>query len=135
MFRLLVWSKARTRRPRALKVLFRQIANPGVRDEKILLIILTVMLSSPVMADVSRDEKQAALDAACETAREEKLAPIRTEYVEDCVANKEQPNRAACERFYADYGGRMGGRAPLFYDLPECVEAFDYLQSAREENT
>jgi hypothetical protein len=38
------------------------------------------------------------------------------------------PTRAECERFYADYGARMGGRAPLFYDLPECVAAFEFLQ-------
>jgi len=37
-------------------------------------------------------------------------------------------SRGECERFYADYGGRMGGRAPLFYDLPECIAAFEFLQ-------
>jgi hypothetical protein len=48
------------------------------------------------------------------------------------VTNHEQPSREACEDFYADYGGRMGGRAPLFYDLPECVKAFEFQQGVRE---
>ena len=103
--------------------------------KKFLLIALSLFLLGPALAKESRDEKQAKLDAACETAREKKIAPIRNKYIEACVAKKEQPSREACERFYADYGGRMGGRAPLFYDLPECVKAFDYRQSARESGS
>lgn len=101
----------------------------------ILLIALSVFLLGPALAKETRDQKQAALDAACEAAREKKIAPIRNKYIEACVANREQPSREACERFYADYGGRMGGRAPLFYDLPECVKAFDYQQSTRESGS
>ena len=103
--------------------------------KKFLLIALSLFLLGPALAKESRDEKQAKLDAACETAREKKIAPIRNKYIEACVAKREQPSREACERFYADYGGRMGGRAPLFYDLPECVKAFDYRQSARESGS
>jgi len=95
---------------------------------RVLTIVLMLLTASPVLADQARDAKQAKLDAACEAARQKKLAPIRQQYVETCVANKEQPSRQDCERFYADYGERMGGRAPLFYDLPECVTAFDFLQ-------
>lgn len=84
-----------------------------------------------VLADRNRDAKQAELDAICEQAREEKLAPMREQFVEDCVKNKEQPDRAACEVFYADFGAQSGRRAPLFYDLPECVEAFDFQNSQR----
>jgi hypothetical protein len=84
-----------------------------------------------VVADRDRDQQQAKLDAACEEARESKLAPMRKQFVEDCVKNKEQPSRQACEDFYADYGAQSGRRAPLFYDLPECVEAFDFQNSQR----
>jgi hypothetical protein len=94
-------------------------------------ILVILSLSSPVLAKESRDDKQAGLDQACELEREKKLAPIRNGFIEECVANKEQPSQLECETFYADYGGRMGGRAALFYDLPQCVEAFDYQQSAR----
>lgn len=77
------------------------------------------------------ENKQAELDAACEQAREEKLAPIREKYIEECVANKEQADRESCERFYADYGAQSGQRAPLFYDLPACEKAFNY-QNGRD---
>ena len=97
------------------------------------LIIFTLLLLAinPALAKESREEKQARLDGACEVARQKKLAPMRKQFVEECVANKEMPNRKECERFYSDYGNRMGGRAPLFYDLPECETAFQYQQSSR----
>ena len=88
---------------------------------------MSLALSTSTVAD--REAKQAELDAACEQAREAKLAPLREQYIEECVKNKEQPDRKSCEVFYADYGARSGHRAPLFYDLPECVEAFDYQNS------
>ena len=97
-------------------------------------IVLTLLLANPALAKESREDKQARLDAACEVAREKKLAPMRKGFVEECVANKEKPSRADCERFYADYGGRMGGRAPLFYDLPECVTAFEFQREVRSSN-
>jgi len=90
--------------------------------------LLTMTLLSPVQARESREDKQHRLDGACEVARQTKLAPIRKQIVEECVANKEMPNRKECERFYSDYGQRTGRRAALFYDLPECVTAFNYLQ-------
>ena len=83
---------------------------------------LTIMTAPPTHA---KDE-QARLDAACEAAREEKLAPLRAGFIDECVEKKQRPDRAACERFYADYGNQSGNRAPLFYDLPECVKAFEY---------
>ena len=97
----------------------------------LLSMILVLLLVGPVLAKESRQEKQAQLDGTCEVARLKKLIPMRKGFVDECVANKELPNRKECERFYADYGNRMGRRAPLFYDLPECVTAFEYRQSAR----
>jgi hypothetical protein len=93
-------------------------------------IVLLLLLADPVLAKESRDEKQARLDAVCEVERQKKLAPMRAGFVEECVANKALPSRDACVTFYADYGNRMGGRAPLFYDLPDCVIAFEFLQSS-----
>jgi hypothetical protein len=94
-------------------------------------IVLILMLASPALAKESREDKQARLDSACEVERQKKLAPMRKKFVEDCVANKELPGYKDCETFYADYGNRMGGRAPLFFDLPECVTAFEFQQGAR----
>lgn len=74
--------------------------------------------------------RQQALDQACEQAREQKLAPLRRRYIDECVQARGR-DRAYCERFYSDYGDRSGDRAPLFYDLPACVEAFDHRRSYR----
>lgn len=100
-----------------------------------LFILLLLLFVSPAQARESRQDKQDRLDGACEVARQTQLAPIRKQIVEECVANKEFPSRKECERFYSDYGQRMGGRAPLFYDLPECVEAFEFQQSARSSGS
>jgi len=102
--------------------------------KNLITILLILLLANTALAKESREDKQARLDAACEVVREKKLVPMRKGFVEECVANKEQPSRKDCERFYADYGGRMGGRAPLFYDLPECVTAFEFQQGARSSN-
>jgi hypothetical protein len=76
--------------------------------------------------DDDRAARQAELGAACEAARDAKLAPIRAQYVEECAAREQRPDRASCQRYYADYGNRSGNQAPLFYDLPECVAAQNF---------
>jgi len=98
-------------------------------------VILLSLLVTPVAAKESREDKQARLDRSCESARQKKLIPMRKEVVDQCVANKERSSRKECERFYADYGERMGGRAPLYYDLPECVTAFDFQQGVRQRDS
>ena len=100
-------------------------------SQKLILALFVSCLISPIQAKESREAKQARLDQACESARLKELIPLRRKVTEECVANKELPSREECQRFYADYGERMGGRAPLFYDLPECETAFEYQQSAR----
>ena len=82
---------------------------------------LMILVALPTQAS-----EQAKLDAACEAARENKLAPLRAGFIEECIEKKQRPDRAACERFYADFGNQAGSRAPLFYELPECVTAFEY---------
>ena len=78
-----------------------------------------------------RESTQSQLDAECEAARERKLAPERASYIEECVRDKVKDSRETCERFYRDYGARSGNRAPLYYDLPECVRAFESSRSTR----
>ena len=51
-------------------------------------LIITAILVLPCIALASRSDresKQAQLDAACESARERKLAPERAKYIEECV--------------------------------------------------
>ena len=93
--------------------------------------IFCFMAATDASADRKRDEKQAKLDAVCEQAREVKLAPMREEFVEECVTEGQQRDRESCEDFYADFGAQSGNRAPLFFDLPECVEAFEFQNSQR----
>ena len=93
--------------------------------------ILMLILSGVATGGEDRATKQSELDEACEVARENKLSPLRQQYIEECVEIKKK-DRAYCERFYSDYGAKSGDRAPLFYDLPECVEAFEYRRSYRE---
>ena len=65
------------------------------------------------------------MEAACEAERSRLIAPTRQREIDRCVA-EENPDRAWCERQYADlfnpnYVGRLEPRA---YDyLPECVTA------------
>ena len=90
-----------------------------------------LLLSNVTANEKERDLKQKELDTACAAAREMKLAPLRQGYVEECIEKKTK-DQAGCERFYSDYGNQTGNKAALFYDLPECVEAFDYQKSYRQ---
>lgn len=96
---------------------------------------LSILVSGYAVAqDAERDAKLAELDALCEAARQRKIAVERAKAIEECVAQKQRSDRAACERFYADFGARVGGRPPLFYDLPECVAAHEFRTSYRSSN-
>jgi len=100
-----------------------------------LIVLLTLAICVPGMADIGETERaatQAQLDAACESARESKLAPMRADFVKECVKTKERPDKSSCERFYADFGAGNATRGPLFYDLPECVKAESFRTSQRE---
>ena len=96
-------------------------------------IMITLMFPVAGMgSDGDRQARQEMLDAQCEAARELKLAPERANFIETCVEERQRRDRAACERFYRDYGAQSGDRAPLYYDLPECVEAFEFRSSYRQ---
>jgi len=100
-----------------------------------MILIVAAMLTSSVgqaiETDADRKARQAELDGICELERQKKLAIVRAGLVEECVEKKQRPDRAACERFYKDYGERTGSQEALFYDLPACVEAFEHQRSYR----
>ena len=75
-----------------------------------------------------RKARQAELDRACEAARQVALAPRRQEIYEECI-NRFGKEEDACRREASGYNGNRIGAAPLFYDLPECVEAFEYQKA------
>lgn len=97
--------------------------------------LLIALASSSVHADkkLTREEIRTKLDelnTSCETAREKKLAPLRAQYIEECIS-KQGKDPDYCQRFYADYGARSGTKVPLFLDLPECVEAFEFQKTQK----
>ena len=100
----------------------------------LLFAVLVSLLFNPALAKESREAKQARLDAVCEAERQKRLVPMRKEYIGECVTNNEKPSLKECEAYYADHGERMGGRVALYYDLPECVAAFEFQQSARSSD-
>ncbi len=105
-----------------------------MKNVYLLLMTLLLLASTAVQAnkaEAEREAKQAELDAACEAARETKLAIVRAEFAEECVEKEQLSDQESCETFYADYGEGGFNRAPLFYDLPECEIAFEYLNSYR----
>jgi hypothetical protein len=86
-------------------------------------------------SEEERRAKQAELDAACEAAREVKLAAVRLQLTEECAEKKwPRQDRASCERYYSDYGITTPHQVGLFYDLPECVKAHDYRTSYRRSD-
>jgi hypothetical protein len=96
--------------------------------------LVAIALLAPALAAAEGDRAsvQRNLDSACEAARERQLEPERARYVHECVQTKMKSTLEECQRFYADHGARTGNRAPLYYDLPECITAFDYRQSYRQ---
>ncbi|WP_457676612.1 hypothetical protein [Thiolapillus sp.] len=95
-------------------------------------LIVFACLGAPASgADRSRADIQRELDAACEQAREARIAPLRREKIETCMKNGEHESREACEAEYSHFGQRAGKRPAMFYDLPECVKAFDFQKSYR----
>lgn len=90
--------------------------------------LLAISLTCLAADSAERQAKLAELDAACEEARLKKLVPLRAKFVDECVDKGERPDRASCERYYADYGNGSGNQR-LFYELPACVTAFEYFKS------
>jgi hypothetical protein len=99
-------------------------------------LIALALLAAPAWAQTEPEMKRLDdLDRVCEAARERRLAPLRAERVERCVT-LEKRSREQCEAEYANWGNTRptaGGRARagLFYDLPECVAAFEARQRYR----
>ena len=59
-----------------------------MKNVYLLLMTLLMLASTAVLAnkaEAEREAKQAELDAACEAARETKLAIVRAELAEECV--------------------------------------------------
>ena len=94
--------------------------------------ILIFLQTNVAVAVEDRTAKQQELDKACEMAREKKLVPMRKQLIEECMnKDREKKDIKECERLHGNYD-RAPGRAPLFYDLPECEQAAKYQKSYRQ---
>ena len=97
-----------------------------------------ILLASTTMA---QEPSLQELQQRCEQAREAKIAPLRQEAIDECIASESRRRdvQAYCERFYSDFGqgGRTASghfRQPMFNDLPEC-EAFREAEAQSQESS
>jgi hypothetical protein len=92
-------------------------------------ILLAALLATTQVAGAADDEAAVReLEANCQAARQQKLAPLRAQLIAECKADRRN-DPEFCERHFRDYGegglGPNGTRVtPMFNDLPECVAAF-----------
>jgi hypothetical protein len=100
--------------------------NRGWLATGVLLLCVHAIASQP--DEELRRARQVELDQACEAARQIALAPRRQEIYEECLSRPD-PGEAVCRNQANGYNGNRIRGAPLYYDLPECAEAFDYRRS------
>jgi hypothetical protein len=72
-------------------------------------------------------DSQDELDRKCEEARQISLAPLRQEIFEECL--EKGKNESVCKSESGEYNGARADRGPMFYDLPECEEAFNHKKN------
>ncbi|MFZ3182571.1 MAG: hypothetical protein WA173_00295 [Pseudomonas sp.] len=71
--------------------------------------------------------QQAEFDRACEAARAVKLAPFRQQAFVECMKSKRSADSAEdCKRKTSAANLNIQGGSTRFYDLPACVEAFEF---------
>lgn len=75
--------------------------------------------------------KQSTLDKACESARQKALLPRKKEIYKECINKFKKEEKICQEEANAFNGNRING-APMFYELPECVKAFEYQKKNRQ---
>ena len=86
-----------------------------------------LILSGAAFAEEITPEGALELMEECQKQREENIAPLREQAIEDCVANKGR-DREHCESFNRTFGNARprgnGTMIPgMFWDLPVCEEA------------
>lgn len=105
----------------------------AMNKSPIYLAILSALAASPSAAGA--EASLVELRQRCQDARESKIAPLREAAIEECVANRRSSRtREDCERRNRDFG-QGGPRAPMFIDLPECVEYFEAQDRQRDRSS
>ena len=80
----------------------------------------------------ARLKQQVLLDQQCEKDRYIALAPRRKEIYQECL-NVFKKSEKVCKEDAAAYNGNRINGAPLFYEKPSCVKAFDYKKETEKE--
>lgn len=94
----------------------------------IMLTVWVVFCTSASGAEGERAARQAELDRRCEAARDRALDPVRAGIYQECVEDQRK-DPGYCRRYADGYNGERVRGAPRFYELPECVEAFEFKRS------
>ena len=95
---------------------------------QILVVIITMALSGFAAAkEITRDEALVLMEE-CQKQREENIAPLREQAIEDCVT-KQRRTREYCENFNRTFGNARprgnGTMIPrMFWNLPVCEKSF-----------
>jgi len=102
-------------------------------------LVFCFFISSLASSAIAQGASLQELEQRCEQAREEKIAPLRQEAIEECLTSNPRRRNVEeyCERFYSDFG--QGGRTesghfrqPMFHDLPECQEFHEAEAQSRD---
>ena len=106
------------------------------------LVLLLCGLGLPATSDAQSLQQ---LERQCEQAREELIAPLRRQAIDQCIGDRttgrsgsrsSRDAREHCERFYTDFGQggitQFGGFRPrMFHDIPECLKFYEAERVAR----
>ena len=86
-----------------------------------------LLLSGYTAASEITREQASALMEDCQRQRQQKIEPLKTQAIADCI-NVKRKDKDYCERFYQSYGqsktvNSASGAAGMFWDLPVCQQA------------
>ncbi len=83
----------------------------AVSNRQFLIVVVTIILSGAVFAEEITRDGALELMEECQKQREENIAPLREQAIEDCVTNRGR-DREYCESFNRTFGNarpRPGG--------------------------
>ena len=80
----------------------------------------------------ARLKQQVLLDQQCEKDRQKALAPRKKEIYQECLTVFKKSEAVCKDEAFVYNGNRING-APLFYEKPSCVKAFNYRKETEKE--
>ena len=99
----------------------------AVSNRQFLIGLVMIIQSGSVFAEEITRDGALELMEECQKQRDENIAPLREQAIEDCVTNRGR-DREYCERFNRTFGNARpragGGMIPgMFWELPVCQQA------------